>query len=238
MGASRKCRLPIQSQAGVEPIVLHEDNHTLVVYKPAGILTQRDSSRKPSLMDWVKGYLKERYRKKGNVFLGLVHRLDQPVSGVLLFARTSKGASRLSEQVRNRELTKIYWAIVEGVPLLAEGQVRHHLVRTGSGNVVAVSRKTAEAKEAILRYRVLERGKVTSLLEITLETGRRHQIRAQLALLGCPILGDHRYGSAYPYQEGAIALVAKRIEYRHPTTGKRVRVELPESLCLGRADLK
>lgn len=212
--------------------VLHEDNHLIAVMKPAGLLTQGDASGAPSLMDATKAWLKEKYAKPGNVFLGLVHRLDKPVAGVVVFAKTSKGASRLSEQFRTRAVKKIYHAIVERTPVPGEATLSHYLGGEGGEGVSVSDRELPGTKPARLRYRVIETWGERALVEITLETGRKHQIRAQLGHIGSPIRGDVKYGASERLPDGAIALVAKRLELRHPVRqDETIGIEVPSDLC-------
>ncbi len=196
--------------------VFYEDNHLLVIYKPAGLIMQRDKSCKTNLIDLAKAWIKERYAKPGKVFVGMVHRLDAPVAGVLVLARTSKGASRLSAQIRDKRVEKHYLAVVQGHPPKQSDTVVDHLVRVGR-----FSRPVAAAvdgsQEARLTYRLVEKSKRTSLLSVSLETGRRHQIRSQLAALGCPILGDVSYGASRGMPDGRIALLSHRLVLAHPT---------------------
>lgn len=197
--------------------VVYEDNHLVVVIKPAGVPSQPDRSRDPSALDWVKGYIKRRYDKPGEAFAGLVHRLDRPVSGVMVFARTSKAASRLFAQFRDRKVDKTYLAVVEGDPPGPEGRAVHHLrkdSRTHTAQVVAAG--APGALEARLVYRLVHREAGNSLLEVRLETGRHHQIRAQLAALGTPVVGDSRYGSGRSLEGRVIALHAVRLGLTHP----------------------
>lgn len=208
--------------------MLYEDNHVIAVFKPHGWLTQGDATGDPSLMDWVKAWLKERYAKPGNVFLGLLHRIDRPVAGVVLFAKTSKGASRLSEQFRGRLVTKRYVALVEGNVAEKDREIRHWIAERESGGVEAHDSPGGDRKEARLRYRVLLQGKGRTLLEVDLLTGRKHQIRAQLARLGHPIVGDSRYGSREVFRRGAIALAGHSLVFRPATGGgDEVCVEAP-----------
>lgn len=184
------------------------DNHILVIDKPAGIATQPDLER------LAKEWVKDRFQKKGNVFLQPVHRLDKPVSGLVLFARTSKALSRLNTMMREKKIHKTYYARIEGSPPQIEGTLKHHLVH---GEFKAhVSEK---GKEAVLHYRVLKNG----VLEITLETGRYHQIRTQLSAIGCPIIGDKKYGSKKSFPEG-IALHAGKLEFIHPVTNEKIQL--------------
>ena len=199
--------------------VLYEDNHLIAVFKPAGILVQGDSSNEECLMDQVKSYLKEKYHKPGNVFLGLIHRLDRPVSGIVLFAKTSKGASRLSEQFRNHTIKKIYQALIENrnsSPLPITGTLINYLKKDSQKNKVAVfDNPTPEALRAELSYKVLEQHADRMLVEIELKTGRPHQIRAQFAHAGHPLVGDAKYGALIPWTDG-IALCAIKLEFNHP----------------------
>lgn len=214
----------------VEPSVIFADNHLLVINKPAGMPSQGDPTGDLSLLDWGKDYLKRTYKKPGNVYLGLVHRLDRPVSGVMVFARTSKGAGRLSEAFRDRSVRKIYRAIVEQTPPAAEGKLQHWL-RPISGSVKATQVFDSEqprTQVAILSYKVCGRHELGTVLEIELETGRKHQIRAQLAHLGCPIVGDRRYGAKRRFHERNIALHAYALTVPHPISGQAVTYTAPE----------
>lgn len=206
--------------------VFYEDNHLLVLYKPAGLLIQRDYKNKANLVDLAKAWIKERYAKPGRVFIGMVHRLDAPVAGVVVMARTSKAAARLSEQFRQGRVTKTYLAVVQGRPPQQTGRLIHHLVRQGRYSTT-VSAGTAGSQRAALSYNLMDTREQTSLLSIDLETGRRHQIRAQMAAMGCPIIGDRAYGASQAMPHGRIALMAHRLEVVHPTLKKRVLVECP-----------
>lgn len=201
--------------------ILFEDNHLLAAIKPAGLLTAGDRTGDVTLFALAQKYLKEKYNKPGNVYLGLVHRLDRPVSGVILFARTSKAAGRLSEQFRKGSVEKVYHAWVQGRPDTASGRLVDHLLKDRERNVVrAVRETTAGAQSAALTYRVLRKSGERSLLEIKLETGRSHQIRVQLASRGWPIVGDVKYGG--PALGGNIALHAAELACDHPTTRERI----------------
>jgi len=206
--------------------ILYEDNHLLAVYKPPGMLIQGDKTGDLSLLDWAKAWIKNRYQKPGNVFLGLVHRLDRPVAGVALFARTSKAAARLSAQIRDRTVEKIYWAVVHGTPSPLEGKSELFLARTRNKAVVT-GPNDSSGKLALLHYRILESSALFSLVEVTLITGRHHQIRCQLATLGHPVLGDVKYGSSETLPSGTIALLSKRLVCRHPTRDLDVIIESP-----------
>lgn len=194
--------------------MIYEDNHLLVVNKPCGQLVQGDMTGRATLLDEAKAWLKEKYNKPGNVFLALVHRLDRPASGVIVLARTSKAASRLSEEIRKHRPKKIYWAKVAG-KTPSQGTWTDRLERQEF-----CSRVVAEpmGKEARLSFTRLSYDNGVSLVEITLETGRYHQIRVQFAHRGFPILGDRRYGSQQPFADDAIALHAREMRIRHPTT--------------------
>lgn len=205
---------------------LYEDNHVLVVHKPAGMLSQGDLSGDLDVLTAAKQIIKERDQKPGNVFLGLVHRLDRPVGGVMVTAKTSKGAARLSAQFRERSTTKIYWAVVQGRPELPEAELCHRLEKDSSTRITKVVDGT-RGKEARLRYRVLQSEPDRSLLEVQLITGLAHQIRAQLSAAGHPIAGDRKYGATLPYASGIIALYAKSICFSHPVTKEPVTVEAP-----------
>lgn len=198
--------------------ILHEDNHLLVVNKPAGIATMGVTEDEPSVAKLAKEYLKEKYQKPGNVYLGVVSRLDALVSGVLVFARTSKAAARLSEQFRERETGKIYWAVVEKLPQASSRELVHWVKKDEHHQrMVVTSPQATGAQEARLSYRPLQKLSRGELLEVELLTGRKHQIRLQLATVGAPILGDRKYGSEKPFPHG-IALHARQLTLTHPTT--------------------
>jgi len=197
--------------------VLYEDNHLIGVYKPAGILVQGDKSGDISMMDVVKKYLKEKYKKPGNVFLGLIHRLDKEVQGVVLFSKTSKGASRLSEQFRNHKIEKIYHCIVLGKPKSDKNKLVDFLKKN----------KEDKAKKAELDYEVIASNKKYSLLKINLKTGRFHQIRIQLFSAGFPILGDIKYGASILLQGSGIALCATSISFKTATTDESKTISIP-----------
>lgn len=207
--------------------VLYEDNHLLAANKPGGLLTQPSGTGRESLEELAKAYVRETRGKPGNVFLHAVHRLDKDASGVVLFARTSKALARLAEELRERRARKIYHAIVETKPPRAHG-ILYGYIRHSNHRAVAAAREEEGAKEALLAYRLLGGAAPDGfLLEIELETGRYHQIRAQLAGAGMPILGDRRYGSRRPFAPGAIALHHAAIEVAHPVTRATLRIEAP-----------
>lgn len=210
----------------LQPVVLYEDNHLLVVDKPSGMSSQGAAPGEPSLVEWAKDYLKKKYDKPGNVYVGVVSRLDRDVSGALVLARTSKAAARLNEQFRERSVNKIYWAVVDGVPP-AELRCVDQLRRDERlGRTVVADPYDADAQDAALSLRTLQSVKGTTLVEVTLETGRKHQIRVQLAERGWPVLGDKKYGSRRSFPAG-IALHARRLEFTHPTRAETVAIEAP-----------
>lgn len=226
------------------PEILYEDNHVLVAVKPAGILSQADSSGAPDMLTILKKYLVEKYQKPGEAYLGLLHRLDRPVAGVMVFAKTSKCASRISAQIRERKVEKNYRAVVRGVPAAGESHLRSYILKDEAANrVTVISVKPgavppAEAKEGILSYRrigtAMREGPggsyPISLLEVHLLTGRSHQIRAQLAHAGFPILGDRKYGPDDSFFRGEICLESFRLSFFHPTTGEKMTFELPKAV--------
>lgn len=209
--------------------VLYEDNHLMVVQKPPGVLVQGDATQDLSLFDMVKDYLKVTYHKPGNVFLGLVHRLDRPVGGVVVFAKTSKGASRLSEQFRSHSVKKEYDALVVGRPSLSEGTLVNYLVKDEARNVVRVFNESVPgALRAELKYKTVHTYQDFSLLKIELLTGRPHQIRAQMAAIGCPLVGDVKYGGPpWTIPEGGIALQSGLLSFDTATSGERKTLTLP-----------
>jgi 23S rRNA pseudouridine1911/1915/1917 synthase len=206
--------------------VMYEDNHLLAVYKPSGLLVQGDRTGDVCLLDLGKRWIKERHHKPGNVFLAVVHRLDRPVAGVVLFARTSKAAGRLSRQFRERTVEKQYLAVVSGTVPGESGQIVSHIERRDRLSRV-VPAPTDGSQEARLRYRVLDSDHEKSLLQVFLETGRRHQIRIQLAHMGHPILGDLRYGAETPLPDRQIALLAHVLMVKHPSRDDRLVFSSP-----------
>ncbi len=211
--------------------ILYEDNHLVAVYKPLGLLVQGDKSGDICLMDEVKEYLKNKYEKPGNVFLGLIHRLDRNVQGIVLFAKTSKGASRLSEQFREHTVEKIYHAVVVGRPSKNKDTLLHWLKKDENANRTTVyNQKTKDAQEAQLSYEVVKSNGNYSLLKIKLGTGRSHQIRAQLAFMGCPIIGDIKYGAPDVLPDHAIMLAATSLSFDLATGEERknITVSVPK----------
>ena len=201
--------------------IIYEDNHLLVVEKPINIQTQEDNTKDKDLLTILKEYIKEKYNKPGNVYLGLVHRLDRPVGGIMVFARTSKAAARLSEQVRNKTFKKTYNAVVIG-NINKEGKLKDYLLKDEKKNIVKVDKN---GKEAILNFKKLDFKNNMSLVEINLETGRSHQIRVQMSHYGYPLFGDQKYNKTSKVGE-QIALFAKKIEFIHPTTNELLTFEL------------
>lgn len=208
--------------------VVYEDNHIIIVYKESGEIVQGDKTGDTPLSDIVKDYIKEKYQKPGSVFLGVVHRLDRPVSGLVVFARTSKALSRLNEMFRTGEVHKTYWAITKNMPAIEEGRLEHWLVRNEKQNKsYAYTKEKPGAKKAVLEYKMIGRTDNYSLLEVRLLTGRHHQIRCQLAAMGCPIKGDLKYGAQRSNPDGGISLLSHRVEFVHPVSKERIDVTSP-----------
>lgn len=206
--------------------ILYEDNHLVLINKPAGINVQGDKSGDLPLVEQVREYIRVKFNKPGNVFCGLIHRLDRPVSGVISFARTSKALERMNKQFAEKHPKKIYWAIVEQAPKEESGNLVHYLTRNEKQNKTYVSDvPKKDTKEARLSYKEIKRSDRYTLLEVQLETGRHHQIRAQLAHMGCIIKGDLKYGAKRPNPDGSISLHARKLEFEHPTTKELVSVE-------------
>jgi 23S rRNA pseudouridine1911/1915/1917 synthase len=208
--------------------ILYEDNHVIVVNKLPSELTQGDKTGDAILPDLIKSYLKEKYQKPGNVFLGVVHRLDRPTSGALVFARTSKALERLNAQFRDKETNKVYWAIVGQKPPKSSGSLVHYLKKNESQNKsYVVAETTPGAKKATLHYQQIGMSERYFLLEVQLETGRHHQIRCQLANMGCIIKGDLKYGDKRSNPDASICLHARTLSFEHPTTKERIAVTAP-----------
>ncbi len=212
--------------AELAPLILHVDNHLLAVNKPAGLLTQDSGTGLRNMEDWAREWVRVDKNKEGNVFLNAVHRIDKAVSGIVLFARTSKALTRLNEDIRQRNCRKIYHALVEGAPEKPEAELIHWL--SHEHHRAEVCREGEKgAQRAVLRYRTLKRlGKLT-LLEIDLETGRYHQIRAQLSAIGLPVAGDEKYGARQGSKRKDIALHHARLEVTHPTTREPITIQAP-----------
>ncbi|MDD3491139.1 MAG: RNA pseudouridine synthase [Paludibacter sp.] len=208
--------------------VLYEDNHIIAVNKTSSEIVQGDKTGDEPLSETLKKYLKEKYNKPGEVFLGVTHRLDRPVSGVVVFAKTSKALTRLNEMFRNQEVKKTYWAIVKNRPEETEGRLEHYLVRNEKQNKsVAHSKMVPNAKKASLSYKLISQSDNYFLLEVQLETGRHHQIRCQLAKMGCPIKGDLKYGFPRSNPNGGISLHARYVEFVHPVSKQLIQITAP-----------
>ena len=208
--------------------VVYEDNHIIVVNKTASEIVQADKTGDTPLSETVKQYLKEKYQKPGNVFLGVTHRLDRPVSGLVIFAKTSKALTRLNEMFRAGEVKKTYWAVVKNAPKESEGELVHFLVRNEKQNKsYAYDKEVPNSKKAVLDYRLIGRSDNYYLLEVDLKTGRHHQIRCQLAKMGCPIKGDLKYGSPRSNPVGSICLHARRVRFVHPVSKELIELKAP-----------
>ncbi|MBT3741004.1 MAG: RluA family pseudouridine synthase [Polaribacter sp.] len=208
--------------------VLFEDNHIIIVNKRSGDITQGDKTGDKPLSDVVKEYVKVKYNKAGNVFLGVVHRLDRPTSGVIIFARTSKALERLNKMLRDKTIRKTYWAIVKGTPKKEKDTLINFLKKNPKNNKSSVySKEITDSKKAILHYNVIKKLDNYSLIEIDLETGRHHQIRAQLSFIGFPIKGDLKYGFNRSNKDGSIHLHARKIVFTHPVSKEEISVIAP-----------
>lgn len=208
--------------------VVYEDNHIIIVSKRSGEIVQGDKTGDEPLSETVKQYIKAKYQKPGNVFLGVVHRLDRPVSGLVVFAKTSKALSRLNNMFRDGEVHKTYWAIVKNKPRLEEAELVNWIVRNEKQNKsYAYDHEVKNSKKAILRYKMIGSSDHYSLLEVNLLTGRHHQIRCQLAKMGCPIKGDLKYGFARSNPDGSICLHAHRVKFVHPVSKELIDVTAP-----------
>lgn len=208
--------------------ILYEDNHLMVVNKHCGDLVQPDRDTDDALETEIKAMIKVRDHKPGEVFLGVVHRIDRPVSGAVLFAKTSKALARLNEMIRDGAIRKTYWALTEAVPDPAEGRLTHYIVRDGRTNRSrAFDSPKPDGKRAVLDYRIAGSGTRYTLVEVELLTGRHHQIRAQLSKIGCPIKGDLKYGARRSNPDGGISLHSRRVEFVHPVRKEPVSVTAP-----------
>lgn len=208
--------------------VVYEDNHIIVVNKTASEIVQGDKTGDKPLSETVKEYLKEKYGKPGNVFLGVTHRLDRPVSGLVIFAKTSKALARLNDMFRDGEVKKTYWAVVKDMPAEPEGELVHYLVRDEQKNKSrAYDREVPRSKKAVLHYRLIGRSERYYLLEVDLKTGRHHQIRCQLAKIGCPIRGDLKYGAPRSNPDGSISLHARTVRFTHPVSKQEIELVAP-----------
>ena len=209
-------------------IVLYEDNHIIAVNKRVGDIVQGDKTGDNPLSEIVKSFLKKKYNKPNNVFLGVVHRIDRPTSGVLIFAKTSKSLRRLNNMIKNSEIEKFYWAITKTKPEKRNDTLVHWLKKNPKNNKSTHFKKETEnSKKAILHYKIIKELKNYYLLEVLLETGRHHQIRTQLSAIGCPIKGDLKYGYERSNKDGGICLHAKKISFSHPVTKKKILISAP-----------
>jgi 23S rRNA pseudouridine1911/1915/1917 synthase len=208
--------------------VLYEDNHIIVVNKTCSEIVQGDKTGDTPLSETVKEWLKAKYNKPGNVFCGVVHRLDRPVSGIVVFAKTSKALPRLNEMFKNKEVKKTYWAIVKNTPKEETATLRHFLVRNEKQNKsYAYDTEKPNSKEAVLSYKLIARSDNYCLLEIDLQTGRHHQIRCQLAKMGSPVKGDLKYGAQRSNPDGGISLHARKIAFIHPVSKLPIEIIAP-----------
>lgn len=210
--------------------ILFEDNHIIIINKKAGQLVQGDKTGDISLLDEVKSYIKLKYSKPGNVFAGLVHRIDRPTSGIVIFAKTSKALTRLTEMIKKREIKKTYWAVVKKNEIPETQRLFHYLKKNEKNNKAIIFNSSSAqrgSKEAILTYKIIKKSDHYQLLEIDLETGRHHQIRAQLSAIKCPIKGDLKYGADRSNSDGSIHLLARKIEFIHPIKKEKIVLEAP-----------
>ena len=208
--------------------IVYEDNHLIIIYKHSGEIVQGDKTGDVPLSEDVKCYLKEKYQKPGNVFLGVVHRLDRPVAGLVVFAKTSKALTRLNKMFRDGEVHKTYWAITKNLPPQSEDTLTDWLVRNEKQNKsYAYDHEVPHSKKAILKYRLIGQSDHYCLLEVNLMTGRHHQIRCQLAHMGCPIKGDLKYGAQRSNPDGSICLLAHHVEFVHPVSKQLISLDSP-----------
>lgn len=208
--------------------VVYEDNHIIIVSKRSGEIVQGDKTGDEPLSETVKRYIKDKYQKPGNVFLGVVHRLDRPVSGLVVFAKTSKALSRLNTMFRNGDVHKTYWAIVKDTPEVQEATLTHWIVRNEKQNKsYAYDHEVKNSKKAVLKYKMIGHTDHYSLLEVNLMTGRHHQIRCQLAKMGCPIKGDLKYGAQRSNPDGSISLLSHRMAFVHPVSKQEIVLDSP-----------
>lgn len=208
--------------------VLYEDNHIIIVNKTVSEIVQGDKTGDKPLSETIKEYLKEKYNKPGNVFCGVTHRLDRPTSGIVVFAKTSKALARLNDMFKNKEISKTYWAVIKEAPKQLEGTLRHYLVRNEKQNKsYAYDSEKPNSKLAVLHYKLISRSDRYNMLAIDLETGRHHQIRCQLAKIGCPIKGDLKYGADRSNPDGGISLHARQISFIHPVSKEQIEVTAP-----------
>lgn len=208
--------------------VIYEDNHIIIVSKATGEIVQGDKTGDTPLSDTVKLYIKEKYQKPGNVFLGVVHRLDRPVSGLVVFAKTSKALARLNEMFRVGDVHKTYWAIVKNRPAVEEDTLTHWIVRNEKQNKsYAYDKEVKNSKKAVLHYKLISSSTNYHLIAVQLFTGRHHQIRCQLAKIGCPIKGDLKYGAPRSNPDGSISLLSRHVEFVHPVSKETISCDAP-----------
>ena len=208
--------------------VLYEDNHIIIINKAAGEIVQGDKTGDKSLCDTMKAYIQEKYAKPGNVFIGLPHRLDRPVSGIVVFAKTSKALERLNRMFSEGSVKKIYWALTKGIPVPAEAEIESWILRNEKMNKsFSYPKEVKGSKRAILHYRLAAASQNYNLIEVELKTGRHHQIRCQLSSIGCPIKGDLKYGAQRSNPDGSISLHARYIEFTHPVSKELIAVTAP-----------
>lgn len=208
--------------------VLYEDNHIIIVFKESGEIVQGDKTGDTPLSETVKEWIRHKYNKPGNVFLGVVHRLDRPVAGLVVFGKTSKATSRLSKMFRDGDVHKTYWAIVQNCPDAQERTLVNWIVRNEQKNKsFAYDHEVPNSKKAVLSYKVIGNSERYTLLEVNLLTGRHHQIRCQLAHIGCPIKGDLKYGARRSNPDGSISLLSHKVEFVHPVSHKQISVTSP-----------
>ena len=208
--------------------VLYEDNHIIIINKAAGEIVQGDKTGDESLCDTMKAYIKEKYAKPGNVFIGLPHRLDRPVSGIVVFAKTSKALERLNRMFSEGNVKKIYWALTKGIPVPAEAELESWILRNEKMNKsFSYPKEVKGSKRAVLHYRLAAASQNYNLIEVELKTGRHHQIRCQLSSIGCPIKGDLKYGAQRSIPDGSISLHARYIEFTHPVSKELIAITAP-----------
>ncbi|MBQ2126628.1 MAG: RNA pseudouridine synthase [Bacteroidaceae bacterium] len=208
--------------------VLYEDNHIIVINKAAGEIVQGDKTGDESLCETMKRYIKEKYAKPGNVFIGLPHRLDRPVSGIVVFAKTSKALERLNRMFSEGSVKKIYWALTKGIPVPAEAELESWILRNEKMNKsFSYPKEVKGSKRAVLHYRLAAASQNYNLVEVELKTGRHHQIRCQLSSIGCPIKGDLKYGAQRSNPDGSISLHARYIEFTHPVSKEQIAITAP-----------
>ncbi len=208
--------------------VLYEDNHIIIVNKRPGEIVQGDKTGDVPLSETVKEWIKEQYAKPGNVYIGVVHRLDRPVGGIVVFAKTSKACARLNDMFRNGQVHKTYWAITRNMPKEPEALLTHYITTVEKNNKSYASATPKEgAKESKLKYKVIANSDRYHLLEVDLLTGRKHQIRVQLSAIGCPVKGDLKYGDKRSNPDGSISLIARRVQFEHPVSHKMIDITAP-----------